>query len=191
MSALYVHGGKRCLDITLGLLALITLSPLLLLIAFLVRSEDGGCVIFRQRRTGRDKRPFELLKFRSMRENVGDRPSLYASTLPITRVGRVLRRTNLDELPQLVNILRGDMSIVGPRPALPSQADLIALREANGSFCVRPGLTGLAQVGAYDGMSTNEKAMMDADYARSVTLFRDLHIIWRTIGYLRRPPPVY
>ena len=92
---------------------------------------------------------------------------------------------------QLVNILRGEMSIVGPRPALPTQTELIALRIEQGTFEVRPGLTGLAQVSSYDGMPATEKAMRDADYARAISLMNDLKIIWRTFGYLRRPPPVY
>ena len=191
MSVLYIRGGKRCLDCFLALVSLVALSPMLLVIALLVRREDGGRVIFRQRRLGRHQLPFALLKFRSMRENVGDLPSSQASALPITRIGRLLRRTNLDELPQLVNILRGEMSIVGPRPALPTQTELIALRDEQGTFEVRPGLTGLAQVSSYDGMPATEKAMHDADYARAISLMNDLKIIWRTFGYLRRPPPVY
>lgn len=191
MTSVYASGGKRCLDIVLAIVALVALSPLMLVVAALIRLEGGGRVIFRQRRIGRAQRPFELLKFRSMRKNLGDLPSSEARSLPITRVGRVIRRTNVDELPQLLNILRGEMSIVGPRPAIPSQSELIALREASGAFAVWPGLTGLAQIYSYDGMPVAEKAARDAEYARAISLMRDLQIIWRTLGYLRRPPPVY
>ncbi|MBI3790817.1 MAG: sugar transferase [Gemmatimonadetes bacterium] len=191
MSRAYRDGGKRVLDVAIALASLVVLSPVLAVVALLIKREDGGRVIFRQRRIGRGQRPFELLKFRSMRENVGDVPSTQAGGLPVTRIGSVIRRTNLDELPQLVNILRGDMSVVGPRPALASQTELIALRASNGAFDVRPGLTGLAQVSAYDGMPATEKARCDATYAQAITLLGDLTIIWRTFGYLRRPPPVY
>jgi O-antigen biosynthesis protein WbqP len=188
---LYARAGKRCLDVALAVVALVALSPLLLLVAVLVRLEDGGRVVFRQRRVGRDQQTFELLKFRSMRTDVGDVQSSEAQSLPITRIGRVIRRMSVDELPQLINILRGEMSIVGPRPPIPSQHELIALREASGAFSVRPGLTGLAQVSGYDGMPNAEKAACDAEYAREISLRRDLRIIWRTLAYLRRIPPVY
>lgn len=183
--------GKRLLDVILATITLVILGPLLLLIAILIKAEDGGQVIFRQRRVGRSQRPFVLLKFRSMRENVGDLPSNAATGLPITRIGRVLRRTNLDEVPQLINIMRGDMSIVGPRPALSSQDELISRRSASGADQVRPGLTGLAQVTSYDGMSVEEKAIRDAQYVSSISFVTDISIIWRTLSYLRRTPPVY
>ena len=109
----------------------------------------------------------------------------------VTRVGRLIRRTNVDELPQLVNILRGDMSIVGPRPPITSQSDLIELRRANGALNCRPGLTGWAQINAFDGMSVVRKAELDGDYAARISLRRDIVIILRTFGYLLKPPPKY
>jgi O-antigen biosynthesis protein WbqP len=117
--------------------------------------------------------------------------SAEASEAGVTRVGRTLRRTNLDELPQLINILRGEMSIVGPRAALPSQVGLLRLREEGGAMLLRPGLTGLAQVNAYDGMDEPCKAAFDIDYARRASLRLDLLVIARTFGYLRKPPPKY
>jgi O-antigen biosynthesis protein WbqP len=126
-----------------------------------------------------------------MRVNVGDVPSHQAGRLPVTPVGRVLRRTNLDELPQLVNILRGEMSIVGPRPALESQEELIALRRANGALECLPGLTGLAQIRAYDGMPVSEKARHDGEYAERLGFLLDCGIVLRTVGYVLRSPPVY
>lgn len=188
---MYRRFGKRLVDIALAAAALLALLPLLALVAIIIKVEDGGSVIFRQRRIGRGMQPFMLLKFRSMRENVGDVPSERARTLPITRIGKLIRRTNIDELPQLVNILRGDMSVVGPRPALPSQTELIALREANGAFTVRPGLTGLAQVNAYDNMPACHKAEFDGTYAARITLWGDMGIILRTFVYLTKPPPTY
>ena len=191
MSGWYARWGKRALDTALSAAALVAAAPVLALVAAVIRVVDGAPVVFRQRRAGRGGEPFTLFKFRSMAVGTRDLPSSQAGALAVTPIGRVIRRTNLDELPQLVNILRGDMSIVGPRPALPSQHDLLALRRANGAAAIRPGLTGLAQVNAYDGMTVEAKAGFDGDYARRLCLSLDLAIIARTIGYLARRPPVY
>lgn len=179
------------LDICLASCAIVVLSPLMVLVAVLIRVEDGGRVIFRQKRVGKGGNSFWLLKFRSMPENTGDLPSDSARHVAITRVGRVIRRTNIDELPQLLNILRGEMSIVGPRPALPSQCDLVRLREVSGALRCTPGLTGLAQVNATDGMSVEQKAKWDAKYAERISLSRDVQIIVRTFRYVLSPPPTY
>ena len=188
---LYRRDLKRVFDVILAGAALIVLSPLLLLVAIAIKLEDGGRVLIRQRRVGRDGEPFVLLKFRSMPENTGDMPSDRARQVQITAVGRVIRRTNADELPQLVNILRGDMSIVGPRPALPVQEELIAQRRANGALACAPGLTGLAQINAYDGMTIEAKAAWDGQYASGITLARDVGIVLGTLRYLTKPPPTY
>jgi lipopolysaccharide/colanic/teichoic acid biosynthesis glycosyltransferase len=188
---MYRAGGKRALDVVFAGAALLLLLPFMLLVAIAIRFEDGGSVIFAQRRVGRGGSDFRLLKFRSMAENVGDVPSHAAAALHITRVGGVIRRFAIDELPQLINILRGDMSLVGPRPALPSQQELVALRAKNGAIACTPGLTGLAQINAYDGMPVAEKAAWDAEYAADVRLAGDLRIIFGTVRYLHRPPPVY
>jgi len=187
----YARLFKRSLDALLSGLALAVLAPVLGVIAAAILLEDGRPVIFRQVRAGRDGGTFFLRKFRSMPVDTPNVPSSASKGLAVTRVGGVLRRTNLDELPQLINILRGDMSLVGPRPALPSQKRLLLLRAADGSTSLRPGLTGWAQVNSYEGMPEEEKAELDAEYARQVSLLKDLGIVLRTLPYLAKRPPVY
>lgn len=187
----YRDCGKRCLDIFLSSAALLVLGPFMLIVAFAIRKEDKGPALFRQNRVGRYGRPFTVMKFRSMPVNVGDVPSAQANTIKITKIGTVIRRTNIDELPQLFNILKGDMSVVGPRPALASQKELCGLREQLGANCCAPGLTGLAQINSFDYMPETEKVTWDATYCAGVSLLGDLEIILRTFGYLRKPPPVY
>lgn len=182
---------KRPLDVVLAASALVVLSPLLGLTALLIWLEDRGTPFFLQQRVGRGGRPFRLVKFRSMPVDTASVPSAGARTLRITRVGKVIRRTNIDELPQLWNILAGDMSVVGPRPALPGQEELIRVRRTNGAMDCVPGLTGLAQVEAYDGMTETEKAEWDGRYAECITFGGDMWLILRTVGYLFRPQPVY
>lgn len=126
-----------------------------------------------------------------MIKDTPDVPSNSAEALKITRVGRIIRRANVDELPQLLNVLRGDMSIVGPRPALPTQSDVIAFRKKSGADQIKPGLTGLAQVNAYDGMPAEAKADWDSRYSSSVSFVTDLKIILATAKYILKPPPVY
>lgn len=182
---------KRIFDILFSCLSLVLLSPLMIAVAVLIRLEDGGPALFRQTRVGKNGKEFEFLKFRSMGVDAANVPKTEATRLPITRIGGFIRRTNIDELPQLMNILRGDMSIVGPRPAIAAQTDLCLMRRDNGSLACEPGLTGLAQVNAYDGMPEKEKAEWDGRYAGRVTFTGDLKIIFRTLSYLRRRPPVY
>lgn len=182
---------KRPLDMVLAVVALAVLSPVMLIACLAIYAEDRGPVLFRQQRVGRRQAPFEVMKFRSMRVGTANLPSAHADDRAITRVGRLLRRTNMDELPQLINILRGDMSLVGPRPAVPSQKTLIGLRESGGAYRLRPGLTGLAQIHSYDAMPDEDKARYDVLYASRVSLRRDFAIIAKTVGYLRKPPPKY
>jgi O-antigen biosynthesis protein WbqP len=182
---------KRALDLALAVPALVLLSPVLLLAAAAIRLEDGGPVLFAQQRVGRHERPITVHKFRSMPVDTRDVPSSQARELRITRVGKVIRRTNIDELPQLLDIVRGDMSAVGPRPALAAQEELVALRRANGACALKPGLTGAAQVNAYDDMPESEKAAWDGWYAARVSLGLDLLLILRTVGYLAKRPPTY
>jgi lipopolysaccharide/colanic/teichoic acid biosynthesis glycosyltransferase len=191
MTNWYLCGGKRFTDLVLSTTALLVLAPLMVFTAAVIRLEDGGAAIFRQKRSGRNGMTFTLFKFRSMGVGSANLPSTHAGGLQITRVGKLIRRTNIDELPQLLNVLRGEMSIVGPRPALPDQVDLLELRRKNGAATVRPGLTGLAQVSSYDAMPVSEKAKFDAEYATHPSLFGDVYIITRTFGYLTRRPPVY
>ena len=182
---------KRALDVACASTAIVVLSPLLVLAALAIRLEDRGPAVFRQMRVGRRGAPFTLMKFRSMPVGTPEVPSAQSTQLKVTKVGAFIRRANIDELPQLFNIVRGDMSVVGPRPALPSQHSLVSARKALHVDELRPGLTGLAQVNSYDGMSEREKIEWERQYASKVTFFGDIMIILRTVGYLLSRPPVY
>lgn len=180
--------GKRLFDIVVSALALAVLSPLLLLAALAVWADSGRPVLFGQQRVGRGARPFRLYKFRSMVVDAAQRGShSTAQNDPrITRIGRVLRRTSIDELPQLVNVLRGDMSLVGPRPDVPAQradytAEQWALRHS-----VRPGITGLAQALYRSRATPQQRLQADLDYARRHGLGRDLRILLLTVRQLVR-----
>lgn len=188
---MYQAFGKRALDISCAFLALLVLSPLLLLTALLIKVLDPGPVIFRQQRVGRNGTSFAFYKFRSMPVNTANVPSDQLGTVRIKPIGWFIRRTNIDELPQLVNILKGDMSVVGPRPPIPSQTDLVEMRRVNGALRCRPGLTGLAQVSSFNGMTVAKKAEFDGEYARSITFLQDVKIVLNTFVYLLKPPPVY
>lgn len=187
----YAQHGKRILDVVMATGALVLLSPVMAGVTVAIRKEDGGPILFRQERAGSDNQPFTLLKFRSMGTSAIQVPSSEGAHLAVTKVGRFIRRFNIDELPQFVNVLRGEMSVIGPRPALPQQSSLLELRATGGSAALRPGLTGLAQVNSYDGMPPTEKAKWDNMYADKLSLTLDLKIIWRTIGYFFSPPPTY
>ncbi len=188
---MYIRYFKRTLDIMFAIVTLILLSPIFTLVWLVIRLEDGGPAIYVSSRVGRFGNLFSCFKFRSMPLNTENVPSSKGGALRITRVGRILRRTNIDELPQLINILIGDMSIVGPRPPLPIQNKLILFRRASGSLECRPGLTGLAQINSFDGMSIEQKAEFDASYAKAISLRNDVKIILKTFLYLLKPPPVY
>ena len=147
---------KRALDVVLSAVGLVALSPLLALIALAIRLDSPGPAVFHQKRFGKDRKLFEIYKFRTMRVDAPrDVPTndLRGSKGYITRVGRILRMTSLDELPQLWNILKGDMSLIGPRPALWNQEDLMAWRDRFGASHIRPGLSGWAQVNGRDYLS--------------------------------------
>jgi O-antigen biosynthesis protein WbqP len=188
---MYRNGLKRAIDVVAAAAVLLALSPLILLLGLAIKIWDPGPIIFRQRRVGADGRQFDFYKLRSMPVNTGDIPSHQIGEVRLSWIGRLIRRTNLDELPQLWNVLRGDMSLIGPRPCIPAQQDLIELRRGNGALACRPGLTGLAQVNSYDGMSVEAKAAYDGDYAQSLSFGRDAAIVLRTFGYLLKPPPKY
>ena len=175
---------KRVLDSAFSLIALVVLSPLLGLISLVVKVDSPGPVLFIQRRVGRGRELFAMYKFRTMRvETPGDVPThlLLGVDSHLTRAGRILRVLSLDELPQLMNILKGDMSFVGPRPALWNQDDLIAEREKYGANDVRPGLTGWAQINGRDELSIAEKAALDGYYVRHQSLLFDLRCVLGTI----------
>ncbi len=188
---MYQKFGKRCLDVIIVFLAVFSLSPLMIVIALLIIIFDPGPIIFKQQRVGKNGKIFEFFKFRSMPINTGHLTSDQIGQVRLTWVGKFIRRSNIDELPQLLNILKGDMSIVGPRPPITSQNDLVQLRKENGALEVRPGLTGLAQLNSFDRMSAAEKAKFDGVYTKEITLTNDVKIILNTVVYLFKPPPVY
>lgn len=159
----------RFFDVFLSSIGLIVLFPLLGLIWTLVLFESGS-PLYRQERLGRDLKPFSLHKFRTMRLDTPSMATHLIDRSAVTKLGRVLRRSKLDELPQLWNVLKGDMSLVGPRPCLPSQQDLIGERTKRGVTSVRPGITGLAQVRGLDMSSPTLLAATDAEMIRSFTL---------------------
>lgn len=170
----------RVLDLTFSLLGLIFGVPVLLAI-YIAGLLDTGSPIFRQERVGRNKRPFVLVKFRTMSIDTASVVSHLATTASITKMGGFLRKTKLDELPQLWNVLKGEMSLVGPRPGLFNQEELTEARESEGVFLVRPGITGLAQVSDID-MSTPELlAKTDAKMIREMSLANYFKFILQTV----------
>lgn len=171
---------KRPLDCVLAACALILLSPVLLVVAILVRLKLGTPVIFHQERPGKDERIFRLCKFRTMTDERDERGELLPDAERLTRFGAVLRRTSLDELPELVNILKGDMAIVGPRPLLVRYLPYYTAREKR-RHEVRPGLTGLAQVSGRNYVGWDRRLDLDVRYAERITFWGDLQIILRTV----------
>ena len=161
---------KRGLDLLLAAVLLVPALPLMGLASAAMYISDPGAVLFRQKRVGRGGRLFTLYKIRTMRVDGY-----------VTAVGRVLRRTSLDELPQLWNVLRGDMSLVGPRPLIPQETEIHALREAAGVYALRPGMTGLAQIHGRDRVGAEEKARWDAAYLQGLSLRQDAAILLITI----------
>jgi O-antigen biosynthesis protein WbqP len=188
---MYASSGTRLFDILSVVAALIALWPLMLLVAVLIKLFDAGPVFFKQRRVGRYGATFLFYKFRSMPVSTRDIPSDKLGSIKLSWIGKLIRRTNVDELPQLFNILKGEMSVVGPRPPLPTQEELIALRKENGALQCRPGLTGLAQINSFNFMSVAQKAQFDGEYARDIRFRKDVQIILKTFFYLLKPPPVY
>ena len=175
---------KRILDLLLAAVGAIVLSPVLLLAALAIRLDSPGPVMFRQKRVGKHKTYFEILKFRTMRTDSPKDVPTHLMKDPsrwLTRTGRFLRRTSIDELPQIFNILKGDMSIVGPRPALWNQYDLIEERDKYGANDVTPGLTGWAQINGRDELDIEEKARLDGEYVRKLSFAMDLKCFLRTI----------
>ncbi len=181
---------KRFLDIVISLSALAVLSPVLLIVAVLIKLDSPGPVLFAQKRFGKDRSFFRIYKFRSMRTDTPkDVPTddLKGANSFITPLGNVLRKTSLDELPQLWNILKGDMSLIGPRPALWNQDDLMALRDRYGASTIRPGLSGWAQVNGRDALELDEKARLDGEYAKNVSFRFDVKCLWMTfVKVIRR-----
>lgn len=170
----------RLLDFVFALLGLVFSLPVLLVLV-LIGLFDTGSPIFRQQRVGRNQKPFILVKFRTMRKDTASVASHLASANAITPFGHFLRRTKLDELPQLWNVLRGEMSLVGPRPCLFNQEELIAEREARGVLKARPGITGLAQVNDIDMSTPQRLAETDQEMLRSLTVGAYFKYIFMTV----------
>ena len=181
---MYQKFGKRLLDIVLSALGIVVLLPVYILIAVAIELDDPGPVFFRQKRVGIHKTHFQIMKFRTMKVNTPkDTPTYLLANLEqyITRVGRVLRKTSLDELPQIFQIFTGKMSVIGPRPALWNQFDLIAQRDRYGANDVRPGLTGWAQINGRDELPIDVKARLDGEYVKNLSFGFDCRCFFGTI----------
>lgn len=171
---------KRTTDFVLAVLGAPFAVPLCALAALAIRVESAGSPVFAQQRVGQGQEPITVYKLRTMDVDTGDLPSHAVSTAKITRVGSILRTTKIDELPQLWNVLKGEMSFVGPRPCLPSQTQLIEEREARGVFEVVPGITGPGQLAGIDMSTPVELAEVDGEYLQQQSLLFDLLCIVRT-----------
>lgn len=175
---------RRSLDIAVSALALAILSPVLAAAALAIRLESDGPVIYRQRRSGLRGREFDVLKLRTMvqgAEHVGAGLAVNENDARITRVGALLRRTSLDELPNLANVLRGDMSLIGPRPTLPVQVAQYSERQ-RGRLAIKPGITGWAQVNGRASLPWSERIELDLYYIEHRSLALDARILWRTVA---------
>ena len=175
---------KRTFDIIISSTAIIILSPFWIIIAFIIKCESNGPVLFKQKRVGKNKKHFNIYKFRTMRiDTPKDTPThmLKNANSYITKSGKFMRKTSIDELPQLINILKGEMSIIGPRPALWNQSDLIEERDKYNANSVRPGLTGWAQINGRDELSIPVKAKLDGEYIEKMSFLFEIRIFFKTI----------
>lgn len=180
---------KKIIDRFLAFIGLIVLSPLFLILIIAIKLDSPGSIFFRQKRVGIHKTHFEILKFRTMRTDTPKDMPTHMLKNPdqyITKVGRFLRKTSLDELPQIINILKGDMAIVGPRPALWNQYDLIEGRDKYGANDILPGLTGWAQINGRDELEIPVKAKLDGDYVAKMSFGMDLRCILGTVVSVAR-----
>ena len=181
---MYRHFIKRVCDVVLSLAALVILAPVMLICAVIIKREDRGPALFTQKRIGIHKRPFRMYKFRSMRMDTPHDTPTHLLANPeqyILRCGKWMRKYSVDELPQILNILIGDMSFVGPRPALWNQYDLIAERDKYGANDIRPGLTGWAQINGRDELEIPVKAKFDGEYVRRESFMFDVMCVFRTV----------
>lgn len=170
---------KRFYDTIGALIALILFSPIFIIIMILIKLDSKGPILFKQKRIGRNKKRFNILKFRTMRIDTPKDTPTHMLENPeqwITKVGKFLRKTSLDELPQIINILKGDMSIIGPRPALWNQYDLIEKRDQYNVHKLYPGITGYAQIKGRDTLPIKDKAKLDGDYVKKISLWLDIKI---------------
>lgn len=176
---MYAKYIKRILDLILSLMALILLMPLMLIIGILVAINLGNPIIFKQKRPGKDEKIFTLYKFRTMTDEKDEKGKLLPDSQRLTKFGKFLRSTSLDELPELINILKGDMSIVGPRPLLVEYLELYN-EEQKHRHDVRPGLTGLAQISGRNAITWEEKFEKDIEYVHNISFIGDVKIIIKT-----------
>ncbi len=184
MHSFYRSYGKRAIDFVLSGVGAIVFLPLFLIIAALIKLESKGPILFRQKRVGLHKKNFSIMKFRTMRTDTPkDMPTHMLSNPDqyITKVGRFLRKTSLDELPQIFNILKGEMAVIGPRPALWNQDDLVAERDKYGANDVLPGLTGWAQINGRDELEIPVKAKLDGEYVEKMSFLFDFKCFFGTI----------
>lgn len=177
---MYKHFMKRLLDIVLSGVALILLSPLFLILAILIRIKLGSPIIFHQNRPGKNEKIFNLCKFRTMTDERDEQGELLPDEKRLTSFGKLLRTTSLDELPELWNIFKGDMSIIGPRPLLVSYLPYYT-EEEKLRHSVRPGLTGLAQVNGRNFIDWDKRLQKDVEYVKGLTFLMDMSIIWKTV----------
>jgi O-antigen biosynthesis protein WbqP len=175
---------KRIIDIGLSAVGLVILSPIFIVVAIIIKIDSKGPVFFIQKRVGKGKKIFNMIKFRTMKDEAPKETPTHMLTNPemhITKAGKFLRKTSLDELPQICNILIGDMSLIGPRPALWNQYDLIIERDKYGANDIRPGLTGLAQISGRDELTIETKAKLDGEYTKKASLELDFRCFYKTI----------
>ncbi len=183
-AGLYVRYIKGAMDIVCAVVLLVIMAPLMLLIALLIKLDSPGPAIYCQTRVGKFGKLFRMCKFRTMDI---DAPVLSTeemrklSVIPYTRLGSFLRKTSLDELPQLLNIIEGQMSFIGPRPALPTQTDVNEMRQRTNAFNIKPGITGLAQAIGRDNLDDRTKVKYDAKYSRRMSLLLDLRVLMMTV----------
>lgn len=179
---MYKHFFKRLIDIVISFIAIIVLLIPFVLISLLILITNPGPVFFRQKRFGKNKKMFKILKFRTMKVDTPDLPTdkIKNPEQYITRIGRILRKTSLDELPQVFNIFIGQMSFIGPRPALWNQTKLIKLRDRVGANDVRPGLSGWAQINGRDEIPEKKKAELDGEYVKKLSFWFDVKCFFGT-----------
>lgn len=170
---------KRLLDLGSSLILLLLLSPLILFTGVFVKVKLGSPVIFKQKRPGLNEKPFNLYKFRTMTDEIDRNGNLHSDMVRLTPAGQFLRKYSLDELPQLINVLKGDLSLVGPRPLLMEYLPLYTREQAK-RHLVRPGITGLAQINGRNTLSWEEKFKLDVWYVQNQSMLLDLKILWRT-----------
>lgn len=171
---------KRFFDIIISLFALIVLSPVMLIVAILVRIKLGSPVIFKQERPGKNEKIFKLYKFRSMSDKKDENGKLLPDSERLTKFGKILRATSLDELPEFVNILKGEMSLIGPRPLAVCYLPYYNETEKH-RHDVRPGLTGLAQINGRNGLNWEERFSYDIEYVNNITFINDVKILFKTV----------